>query len=46
MKNGGLTLDDRDPRILTILQKEGRITKMELAERHGTARRIRQRTEA
>ena len=33
MKNGGLRLDERDLRILTILQREGRITKTELAER-------------
>jgi Lrp/AsnC family transcriptional regulator, regulator of ectoine-degradation genes len=33
MKNGDLKLDERDIRILTILQKEGRITKTELAER-------------
>ena len=31
--NGGLKLDDRDLRILAILQQEGRITKTELAER-------------
>ena len=33
MKNGGLKLDERDLRILAILQTEGRITKTELAER-------------
>jgi Lrp/AsnC family transcriptional regulator of ectoine degradation len=33
MKNGDLKLDERDLRILTILQTEGRITKTELAER-------------
>lgn len=33
MKAGGLRLDDRDIRILEILQKEGRITKTALAER-------------
>jgi Lrp/AsnC family transcriptional regulator of ectoine degradation len=33
MRNGGLKLDERDLRILAILQTEGRITKTELAER-------------
>src|SRR4029453_12327362 len=33
MKNGGLKRDERDLRTLAILQKEGRITKTELAER-------------
>lgn len=33
MRNGGPRLDERDLRMLTILQKEGRITKTELAER-------------
>jgi Lrp/AsnC family transcriptional regulator of ectoine degradation len=33
MRNGDLRLDERDLRILAILQQEGRITKTELAER-------------
>ena len=33
MKGHGLRLDDRDLRILAILQREGRITKAELAKR-------------
>jgi Lrp/AsnC family transcriptional regulator of ectoine degradation len=33
MKGRGLRLDDRDLRILSILQREGRITKAELAKR-------------
>ncbi len=33
IRNGALKLDERDLRILSILQKEGRITKTELAER-------------
>jgi Lrp/AsnC family transcriptional regulator of ectoine degradation len=33
MKGHGLRLDDRDLRILSILQREGRITKAELAKR-------------
>jgi len=33
MKGRGLRLDDRDLKILAILQREGRITKAELAKR-------------
>ncbi|MDY0885255.1 Lrp/AsnC family transcriptional regulator [Dongia soli] len=33
MRNGAIKLDDRDLRILSILQTEGRITKTALAER-------------
>ncbi|TXH37821.1 MAG: Lrp/AsnC family transcriptional regulator [Rhodospirillaceae bacterium] len=33
MRNGAIKLDDRDLRILSILQMEGRITKTALAER-------------
>ncbi len=33
MKAAGIRLDDRDVRILAILQREGRITKAELAKR-------------
>lgn len=33
IRNGALKLDERDLRILAILQREGRITKTELADR-------------
>ena len=46
IKNGDLKLDERDLRILTILQKEGRIMETELAELPGTVQRIPQQTEA